>query len=107
VQACQHVLAPGGLLTMVYHPARLPELCSRLEAAHLRLRYLRLVHSTLQAPASLVLAEAVQGGRDALRVLPPLYVYETRGCYTAEMQAIFQGRALGIDVAKAGSIAGV
>ncbi|HEY7495636.1 MAG TPA: methyltransferase [Candidatus Tectomicrobia bacterium] len=107
IQACQHLLAHGGLLTMVYHPARLPELCSRLEAARLRLRRLRLVHSTLQAPASLVLIEAVQEGRDALTVLPPLYVYEARGRYTAEMQAIFQGRALGIDVAKAESISGV
>jgi len=106
VQACQHALAHGGRLTMVYHPARLPELCSRLEAARLRLRRLRLVHSTLQAPASLLLLEAVQGGRDALTVLPPLYVYETQEHYTAEMQAIFQGRALGIEVAKSQSIAG-
>jgi len=51
-----------------------------------------------------VLAEAVQGGRDALTVLPPLHVYETRGRYTAEMQAIFQGRALGIEVTKAASM---
>jgi tRNA1Val (adenine37-N6)-methyltransferase len=106
VQACQHTLTHGGLLTMVYHPSRLPELCSRLEAARLRLRRLRLVHSTLQTPASLVLAEAVQGGRDALTVLPPLYVYEARGRYTAEMQAIFQGRALGIEVTQSESIAG-
>jgi tRNA1Val (adenine37-N6)-methyltransferase len=95
VQACRHVLAHGGLLTMVYHPSRLSELCGRLEAARLRLRRLRLVHSTSQAPASLVLVEAIQGGRDALTVLPPLYVYESRGRYTAEMQAIFQGRAVG------------
>jgi tRNA1Val (adenine37-N6)-methyltransferase len=98
VQACQHVLVRGGLLTMVYHPSRLAELCSRLETAFLRLRRLRLVHSTLQAPASLVLVEAIQGGRDTLTVLPPLYVYEARGRYTAEMQAIFQGGSLSLDV---------
>jgi tRNA1Val (adenine37-N6)-methyltransferase len=95
VQACQHILAPGGLLTMVYHPMRLPELCNRLETARLRLRRLRLVHSTPQTPASLVLIEAVREGRDALTVLPPLYVYEARGRYTTEMQAIFRGRNLG------------
>lgn len=94
VEACRHVLARGGLLTMVYHSSRLPELCARLEEAHLRPRRLRLVHSTLHAPASMVLVEAVQGGRDALTVLPPLYVYAAHGLYTAEMQAIFQGRAL-------------
>ena len=94
LQACQHVLTRRGLLALVYHPSRLAELCVRLTAARLCPRRLRLVHSTPQAPASLALLEAVQGGKEALTVLPPLYVYAGRGCYTAEMQAIFQGRAL-------------
>ena len=76
---------------MVYHPSRLPELFAQLEAAHLRPRRMRLVHATQQAPASIVLVEAMCDGRDALTVLPPLWVYEASGDYTAEMQAIFQG----------------
>ena len=79
---------------MVYHPARLPELFAQLEAAHLRPRRMRLVHATPQAPASMVLVEAIRDGRDALTVLSPLWVYEASGDYTAEMQAIFQGRAM-------------
>lgn len=94
LQACQHLLTPGGLLAMVYHPSRLAELCARLEAAHLRPRRLRLVHSIAPADASLVLIEAMYGGRGALTVMPPLCVYVARGCYSAEMQAIFAGRAL-------------
>jgi tRNA1(Val) A37 N6-methylase TrmN6 len=78
---------------MVYHPSRLSELCAQLEAAHLRPRRMRLVHATQQAPASIVLVEAIRDGRDALTVLPPLWVYEASGDYTAEMKAIFQGRA--------------
>ena len=93
VQAARHLLRRRGLLVMVYHPSRLPELCARLEAAHLRPRRMRLVHATEQAPASMVLVEAIRDGRDALIVLPPLGVYEASGDYTAEMQAIFQGRA--------------
>jgi tRNA1(Val) A37 N6-methylase TrmN6 len=94
LQACRYVLAQRGVLVLVYRPARLAELCARLTAADLSPRRLRLVHSTPQVPASLVLVEAVRGGRQALSVLPPLYVYQTRGCYTTEMQAIFQGRVL-------------
>ena len=59
VQAAQHLLCRRGLLVMVYHPARLPELCTQLEAARLRPRRLRLVHATALAPASMVLVEAV------------------------------------------------
>jgi len=95
VQAARHLLRRRGLLVMVYHPSRLPELCAQLAAAHLRLRRMRLVHATQQAPASIVLVEAIRDGRDALTVLPPLWVYEASGDYTAEMQAIFQGRAVG------------
>ena len=94
LQACQHVLRPRGVLTLVYHPSRLAELCARLEEAQLRPRRLRLVHSTLQAPASIMLLDAVRGGRDALTVLPPLCIYDAPGSYTPEMQAIFHGRDL-------------
>jgi tRNA1(Val) A37 N6-methylase TrmN6 len=80
---------------MVHHPARLPELFAQLEAAYLRPRRMRLVHATEQSPASMVLVEAIRDGRDVLTVLPPLWVYEASGDYTAEMQAIFQGRTVG------------
>jgi len=95
VQAAWHLLPRRGRLVMVYHPSRLPELCAHLEAAHLRPRRMRLVHATPQEPASIVLVEASRDGRHALTVLPPLWVYEASGGYTAEMQAIFQGRAVG------------
>jgi tRNA1Val (adenine37-N6)-methyltransferase len=94
VQAARHLLRRRGLLVMVYHPARLSELFAQLEAAHLRPRRMRLVHATERAPASIVLLEALRDGRDALTILPPLWVYEASGDYTAEMQAIFQGRAV-------------
>jgi tRNA1(Val) A37 N6-methylase TrmN6 len=93
LQAARHLLRRRGLLVLVYHPARLSELFARLEAAHLRPRRMRLVHATERAPASIVLVEALRDGRDTLTVLPPLWVYEASGDYTAEMQAIFRGRA--------------
>ncbi len=96
LEAVRHVLCRRGLLVMVYHPSRLAELCAKLETVQLRPRRMRLVHSALHTPASMVLIEAVRDGRDALTVLPPLYVYDTAGVYSLEMQAIFQGRALGM-----------
>jgi tRNA1(Val) A37 N6-methylase TrmN6 len=63
IQVCQHVLVSGGGLTLVYHPSRLAELYARLEAVQLRPRRMRLVHSTSQAVASMVLVEAVQGSQ--------------------------------------------
>jgi tRNA1Val (adenine37-N6)-methyltransferase len=94
IQAARHLLRRRGVCVLVYHPARLAELCTRLAAAGLRPYRMRLIHATLRAPASMVLVEAMRDGRDALTVLPPLCVYAAPGVYTAEIQAIFHGRAL-------------
>lgn len=94
VQAARRLLIRRGRLLLVYHPSRLAELCSRLQAADLNLCRLRFVHPSHQAPATMVLVEALRGGRDALEVLPPLIVYQATNVYSAEMRAIFQGRAL-------------
>jgi tRNA1Val (adenine37-N6)-methyltransferase len=95
LQAARHLLRRHGVLVMVYHPSRLAELCARLETFRLRPRHMRLVHATPAEPASMVLISAVRDGRDALTVLPPLLVCDTRGTYSPEMQAIFHGRSLG------------
>ena len=94
VQAARRLLTRRGRLLLVYHPSRLAELCSRLQAADLNPCRLRFVHPNRQAPATMVLVEALRGGRDALDILPPLVVYQATNVYSAEMQAIFQGRAL-------------
>jgi tRNA1Val (adenine37-N6)-methyltransferase len=92
LQAAQHVLRRRGVLVMIYHPARLAELCTRLQAMRLCPRRLRWVHPTLQEPAVLVLVEAVLDGREPLTVLPPLPICDASGAYSAEMQTIFRRR---------------
>ena len=91
--AARHLLCRYGHLVIVYHPSRLAELCVALDAHQLRPSRLRSVHPAPQAPASMLLVEAVHQGRQALAIMPPLYICDADGCYTAEMMAIFQGRA--------------
>jgi tRNA1Val (adenine37-N6)-methyltransferase len=107
VQASAHVLGRRGVCVLIYHPSRLSELCARLEEARLRPRRLRFVHATAEAPATMVLVEAIRDGREVLTVLPPLWVYEASGAYTAEMQAIFRGRGLPLAVSTEEERAGV
>lgn len=94
LDAARHGLKPRGGLTLVYHPSRLAELCAGLDRGGLRPRRMRLVHPKPGAPASMILVEAVKGGRDALTVLAPLMICDLSGAYSPEMQAIFQGRSL-------------
>jgi len=94
VGAAHHALSRRGLLAMIYHPSRLVELCVELARVGFAPRRLRLVYPKPQTAASMVLIEAVCEGRDALEVLPPLFICDVNGDYTAEMRAIYQGRAL-------------
>ena len=94
VQTARRLLKHRGRLALVYHPSRLAELCNHLQAADLAPRRLRFVHPSRHNPATMILIEALRGGRDVLEVLPPLAIYQTANVYSAEMQAIFQGRAL-------------
>ncbi len=102
LDAARHALVRRGSLVMIYHPSRLAELCVELARVGLGLRRMRTIHPKPHAAASMVLVEAVCGGHDALEVLPPLWVCDASGHYTAEMQAIYQGRALGGEGARHG-----
>jgi tRNA1Val (adenine37-N6)-methyltransferase len=93
LDAACHLLRRRGSFVLVYHPSRLAELCVGLDVRQLRPRRLRQVHPDPQAPASMVLVEAIQGGRQALTALPPLFICDTDGRYSTEMADIFRGRA--------------
>jgi len=94
VDAARHALSRRGVLAMIYHPSRLAELCVELARVGFGPRRLRLIYPKPQTAASMVLMEAICEGRDALEVLPPLFICDASGHYTAEMRAIYQGRAL-------------
>jgi tRNA1Val (adenine37-N6)-methyltransferase len=72
LEAARHLLRHHGVLALIYHPSRLGELCVQLDAMRLCPRRMRFIHPAPAAAASMVLVEAVQGGSDALTVMPPL-----------------------------------
>lgn len=94
LEAAGHLLRRRGSFYLVYHPSRLVELCVGLDAYQLRPQRLRQVYPKPQASASMVLVEAVKEGRQALMVLPPLFICGPDGRYTAELDAIVHGRAV-------------
>jgi len=79
VAAIRYALAPRGRGCLIYHASRLPELLARLRAERLEPKLLRPVHSFPGADAELILVEARREGRPGLRMLAPLFVYETQG----------------------------
>jgi tRNA1Val (adenine37-N6)-methyltransferase len=87
----RRLLRLRGRFSLIYSAQRLPELFVLLKREGLEPKRLRLVHSYPGDQGRLVLMEAIKGGGKELHILPPLFIYETRGgSYTAEVKQLFE-----------------
>ena len=90
VQSASNALRPRGKFLMVYLPERLADVVAHCRGAGLETKRLRFVHGREGAEARMVLVEAVKQANAALKVEPPLFVYEGRGqTYTSEVRAMY------------------
>jgi tRNA1Val (adenine37-N6)-methyltransferase len=88
-QAAAYLLPPRGRLAVLYPAWRLVHLCTMLRSHRLEPKTVRLIHSRPGEEACLVWLEARKNGREELKVLPPLMIYQPQGGYAAEMEEIF------------------
>ncbi|MFO7819934.1 MAG: tRNA1(Val) (adenine(37)-N6)-methyltransferase, partial [Halanaerobacter sp.] len=89
IKVSNQLLKYGGQAAYVYRSQRLNELLALMEEYNLTCKRMRMVHSTVDSPADLVLVEAKKGGGTNLEVLPPLYIYDKQGDYTTEVKEIY------------------
>lgn len=87
--AAAHALRPEGRVYAIYPASRTVELFVRMRERRIEPKRLRLVHSRRGSAGMFVLVEGVKGGREGMKVLPPLFVYAETGGYTPEMAEIF------------------
>lgn len=80
------LLEPGGRLYMVHRPFRLAEIFREMSAYKLEPKRMRLVHSFADKEPTMVLIEAVKGGRPRLTVEKPLIIFEKQGVYSEEIR---------------------
>lgn len=84
--AAEKLLTVGGRFCLVHRPFRLPEILTTLSGHHLEPKRMRLVYPRVDKEPSMVLIEAVRGGRPRMKVEKPLILCEADGSYTAEMR---------------------
>ncbi len=83
-----YLLSHRGRMALVYPAVRMLDLLQTMRQEGVEPKRLRLVHSFKGAPATLVLAEGIKGGRGGLKIMPPFVVYARRKVYTDEMRSI-------------------
>ena len=93
LRAAGYVLKPAGRACFIYPATRMAELLCSFRDARIEPKRLRMVHSNLHKAGQFVLVEGVKEGGGELSVMPPLFIYEKEGAYTAEMTSIFRDLA--------------
>lgn len=83
------LLRTGGRFFLVHKPERLADLLCCLRESALEPKRLQLVRHRADAPASLVLLEAVRGGSPGLRLAPDCILYAPDGALTPDGRRIY------------------
>jgi tRNA1Val (adenine37-N6)-methyltransferase len=89
-EAASHLLKVRGRFSMIFHPERLLEVIDILRRNRLEPKRTRFVHNDPKAGSKIVLIEAVKDGRPGLKVSSPLFIYNEKGEYTAELNEMYK-----------------
>ncbi len=88
---CQtaRLLKPGGHFYLVHRPFRLAEILTVLVQHKLEPKRMRLVYPYVDKEPTMVLIEAVRGGKSRMTVEKPLMIFQSPGVYTEEIREKF------------------
>lgn len=89
VSAAAALLVPGGQLAMVHRPERLADIICSMRNNGIEPKYLRLVHPKPGKKPNMLLIKGNRGGNPELKVMEPLYVYNSEGTYSDEINKIY------------------
>ncbi len=91
---CRYLLKNRGRLYLVFKAERACELFVRLSGKGIEPKRVRWVHPLPGRKASVVLVEALRGGRPGMIVEPPLFIEDGSGKYTGEFLTAYTREGL-------------
>ncbi len=90
LQTTRRMLRTAGRFVTIYTAERTTDILSQMRIEQIEPKMIRMIHSTRDTEAKLILIEAVKGGRPGLKVAPSLIVYDEKGDYTDDVQQMFE-----------------
>ena len=84
------MLKDKGKLAMVHKPERLSEIIYLMKTSRIEPKRLQLVYPREHTSPCLILIEGAKNGGEELKILPPLYVYDENGNYTANIADLYK-----------------
>ncbi len=91
VAAAARVLKPNGRFYMIHRPHRLTDIMVYLRQYKLEPKRVRFVQPYADKEPTMVLVEAVRGGKPMVKIDAPLVIYKAPNEYTEEIIEIYYG----------------
>lgn len=89
IREASGLLCFHGRFYMIHKPFRMAEIISKCKKYDLEPKRIRFVHPYVKKEPTMMLIEAVRGGKEMIKVEPPLIVYDAPGQYTREIYEIY------------------
>lgn len=89
VRVTSKLLKVGGRFYMIHRPHRLIEIVEVLRKYKLEPKRCQFVHSYVDKEATMVLIEAIRGGKPMIKIEAPLVIYSEPNVYTSEVRKIY------------------
>ena len=89
VETAHRMLQPSGRLITIYPAERMTDMLTQMRSARMEPKFLRMVHSSAQTEAKLIIVEGKKGGRPGIKIGSPLIIYSKNGSYTEEVERMF------------------
>lgn len=89
IRSAGQVLKTGGRFYMIHSPERIPEMIRHMAKNGMEMKTMRMVYPYVDKAPTMVLIEAIKGGRSGLKVEKPLIIHETPEKYTREIYEIY------------------
>ena len=93
IQSASRLLKQGGKAAFVHRPGRLLDIVTLMRQYRLEPKRIQFVYPKEGKEANTLLIEGIKDGKPDLKILPPLYVYNERNEYTAEVSELLYGPA--------------
>ena len=89
ISAAEEVLKPCGRLYMIHRPGRIADILGLMRKYQIEPKRIRFVHSYANKAPTMVLVEGLKNGKNGMKVLEPLIVYNADKSYTEEILRLY------------------
>jgi tRNA1Val (adenine37-N6)-methyltransferase len=94
IESARRMLRTGGRFVMIYSVERLTDILTKMRSAGIEPKSIRMIHSTKDTDAKLILVEGKKGGRAGVKIFPPLMIYRLNGSYSDEVEKMFMAQTV-------------